>query len=62
MITVLRDVRQAFPAERQRLGLPAAGGQVRPGRHSRVAEEDASAFRRGVVRSGLVGHGPGPGS
>ena len=38
-------LRQAFPAERQRLGLSAAGGQVRPGRDCRVAEKDPSAFR-----------------
>ncbi len=39
-------LRAAFPAARRRLGLSAAGGQVRPGRDCRVAEEDPSAFRR----------------
>ena len=39
-------LRQDFPAERQRVGLPAAGGQVRPGRNRRVDEEDPSAFRQ----------------
>ena len=38
-------LRAAFPAARRRLGLSAAGGQVRPGRDCRVAEEDPSAFR-----------------
>ena len=34
-----------LPAARRRLGLSAAGGQVRPSRDCQVAEEDRSAFR-----------------
>ncbi len=49
-------LRAAFRAARRRLGLSAAGGQVRPGRDRRVAEEDPSAFRhlpdRGRVSNG----------
>ena len=38
-------LRAALPATRRRLGLSAAGGQVRPGRDCRVAEENPSPFR-----------------
>ena len=38
-------LRAALPAARRRLGLSAAGGQVRPGRDCRVAEENPSPFR-----------------
>ena len=38
-------LRAPLPAERRRLGLSAAGGQVRPGRDRRVAEENPSPFR-----------------
>ena len=38
-------LRAPLPAARRRLGLSAAGGQVRPGRDRRIAEENPSAFR-----------------
>ena len=44
-------LRAALPAARRRLGLSAAGGQVRSGRDCRVAEEDPSAFRHLPDRS-----------
>ena len=36
---------ERLPAARRRLGLSSAGGQVRPGRDCRIAEEDRPAFR-----------------
>ena len=54
-------LRAALPAARRRLGLSAAGGQVRPGRDCRVAEEDPSPFRdlpdRRRIRSGRHAQG-----
>ena len=38
-------LRAALPAARRPLGLSGAGGQVRPGRDCRVAEENPSPFR-----------------
>ena len=38
-------LRAPLPAARRRLGLSGAGGQVRPGRDCRVAEENPSPFR-----------------
>ena len=38
-------LRAPLPAAQRRLGLSAAGGQVRPGRDCRVAEENPSPFR-----------------
>ena len=38
-------LRAPLPAARRRLGLSAAGGQVRPGRDCRVPEADPSPFR-----------------
>ena len=54
-------LRAPLPAARRRLGLSAAGGQVRPGRDRRVAEENPSAFRhlpdRGRIGSGRHAQG-----
>ena len=54
-------LRAALPAARRRLGLSAAGGQVRPGRDCRVAEENPSPFRhlpdRGRILSGRHAQG-----